>query len=237
MKFTSAIAILITFSAAPVLAQSARRVGFEISTLSARADKVSGGDVLIRIVTPASAANNVAITVNGHAAQEDFKPTATPTTLIVRLKDLQLGKNTIEVGVKGQRPAVQLLVVNHPISGPVMSGPHQTPFKCETQAFGFGPPLDADCTVATRVEYLYRSTTQPPPANPFRPYDANAPKPADLGMTTTLDGKTVPYIVRREMGTINRAVYAIAFLHEPGTPLPDPWNTGGTSWNLRLIYR
>ena len=56
--------------------------------------------------------------------------------------------------------------------------------------------------------------------NPFKPYNANAPKPADLAMTTTLDGKTVPYIVRREMGTINRAVYAIAFLHEPGTPLP-----------------
>ena len=72
--------------------------------------------------------------------------------------------------------------------------------------------------------------------NPFKPYDVKGPKPADLATTTTLDGKTVPYIVRREMGTINRAVYAIAFLHEPGTPLPDPWNPGGSSWNGRLIY-
>ncbi len=53
-------------------------------------------------------------------------------------------------------------------------------------------------------------------------------------MTTTTEGKTVPYIVRREMGTINRAVYSIAFLHEPGTPLPSPWAAG--TWNGRLVY-
>mgnify|MGYP003346477194 CR=1 FL=1 len=38
------------------------------------------------------------------------------------------------------------------------------------------------------------------------------------------------------MGTINRAGYVIAFLHEPGTPLPTPWTTGNTAWNRRLIY-
>jgi hypothetical protein len=53
-------------------------------------------------------------------------------------------------------------------------------------------------------------------------------------MTTTTEGKTVPYVVRREMGTINRAVYSIAFLHEPGTPLPSPWASG--TWNGRLVY-
>src|SRR5438128_2156017 len=111
MKFTAAIAILITISAAPALAQPAKRGGFEINTLSARADKVSGGDVLVRIVTAASAGNNVAITVNGHAPQEDFRRTTPARTLIVRLKDLQLGKNTIEVGVRGQKPSVQLVVV------------------------------------------------------------------------------------------------------------------------------
>jgi hypothetical protein len=49
------------------------------------------------------------------------------------------------------------------------------------------------------------------------------------------DGKTVDYIVRRERGTINRAIYEIAFLHVPGQPLPDPWN-GSSSWNGRLVY-
>jgi hypothetical protein len=37
------------------------------------------------------------------------------------------------------------------------------------------------------------------------------------------------------MGTINRAVYLIAFLHEPGHPLPNPW-TGIPGWNGKLIY-
>jgi hypothetical protein len=195
---------------------------------------VSNGDVLIQIDAPPSAGTNVVITVNGSAPHAEFKPGPSPSTLIVRLKDLKLGSNIIEVGVKGQKPGAQLTVVNHPISGPVMSGPRQTPFTCETQVLGFGPPLDADCSVATRVEYFYRARDQD--GNPFKPYDRASSRPADLAMTTTIDGKTVPYIVRREMGTINRAVYAIAFLHEPGTPLPDPWNSGTTSWNSRLIY-
>ena len=115
------------------------------------------------------------------------------------------------------------------------------PFICETQAHGLGAPLDADCSVATKVDYFYRSSAPPATqgnpgdlaaadnangfgggaaANPFKPLDPNAPRPADIAKTTTTEGKTVPYIVRREMGTINRAVYSIAFLHEPGTPLP-----------------
>ena len=39
------------------------------------------------------------------------------------------------------------------------------------------------------------------------------------------------------MGTINRAVYAITVLHEPGTPLPNPWTPANSAWNGRLIYR
>ena len=172
--------------------------------------------------------------VNGREPNAEFKPTTPAATLIVRLKNLQPGRNVIEVGVKGRRPAVRLVVVNHSIAGPVMSGPHQTPFNCETQAFGFGQPLDANCAIATRVDYFYRSQQQQ--GNPFKPYEITQARPADLAMTTTLEGKTVPYIVRREMGTINRAVYAMAFLHEPGTPLPDPWSSGGATWNGRLIY-
>jgi hypothetical protein len=65
--------------------------------------------------------------------------------------------------------------------------------------------------------------------------DTTAPRPADVATTTTTEGVVVPYIVRREMGTINRSVYLIAFLHEPGKPLPDPW-TRTDGWNGRLVY-
>jgi hypothetical protein len=231
---TTALAMAIALLPSQTLAQAARGGGFAVRTLSARADLVTGGDVLVEIVMPPSVASGIAVTVNGHDANGEFKPTTSANTLIARIRDLQVGANVIEVGARGRRPAVRLAVVNHPIAGPVFSGPHQTPFTCETQAFGFGAPLDADCSVATRVEYFYRSRDQD--ADPFKPYDVKGPKPADLATTTTLEGKTVPYIVRREMGTINRAVYAIAFLHEPGTPLPDPWTSGGSSWNGRLIY-
>ena len=233
MRSAPPLAIAILLATTQTFAQPIRGGGFEVRVVSARAEMVSGGDVLIEIAAPPSAATRVAISVNGHEPHAEIRPTPT-TRLVVRLKDLQLGPNVIDVGVQGQRPAVRLTVVNHPIAGPVMSGPRQTPFTCETQAFGFGPPLDADCTVTTRVEYFYRSQQQE--GNPFKPYDVTGAKPADLVSTTTLDGKIVPYIVRREMGTINRAVYAIAFLHEPGTPLPDPWTASGSSWNGRLVY-
>jgi trans-2-enoyl-CoA reductase len=35
-------------------------------------------------------------------------------------------------------------------------------------------------------------------------------RPDDMAQTTTIDGKTVDYIVRQERGTINRFVYSIA---------------------------
>jgi hypothetical protein len=57
----------------------------------------------------------------------------------------------------------------------------------------------------------------------------------DSSTTTTTIGDTVPYVVRLERGTINRAVYEVAILHEPDTPVPDPW-TQTPGWNGRLVY-
>ena len=234
MWVRSVLTAVLALVATQALAQPVRGGGFDVRTLSARADMVSGGDVLIEITAPPSAGPDITISVNGHPAKAELKPAIPSTTRIVLVEGLQPGSNLIEVGARGQAPAVRLTVVNHPIAGPVMSGPHQTPFTCETQVFGLGAPTDDDCSVPTRVDYFYRS--QQDQDNPFKPYDSTSAKPADLATTTTLDGKTVPYIVRRERGTINRAVYVIAFLHEPGTPLPGPWTTGASSWNGRLVY-
>jgi hypothetical protein len=248
-------AIFFVLLASLTSAQTAKN-GFDIRALSTRGDLVSGGDVLIQIaVPPTLSAGRLAVTANGRDVSGAFKLGSKPNTFLGLVSDLPNGRTEIQAGVRDEKPSVSLAIVSHPIAGPVMGGPHQTPFICETQAFGFGQPLDTDCAVATRVEYFYRSNAAPagpsnaavqpgadvPQAqqqqpNPFKPYNPNGPKPADLAMTTTLDGKTVPYIVRREMGTINRAVYAIAFLHEPGTPLPTPWNPAASAWNGRLIY-
>src|SRR4029450_1046909 len=146
---------------------------------------------------------------------------------------LALGKNVVRVrgnGASGIKDE-SLEITNYPITGPVISGPHQTPYICETSFLGRGNPVDTDCSAPTRVDYFYRSTA----TNAFQAYNASGPRPPDLAMTTTNEGNTVPYIVRREMGTINRAVYVIAILHDPAGPLSTPYaRTSG--YNGRLVY-
>ena len=74
---------------------------------------------------------------------------------------LRPGSNVLSAGPRstGQILA-KILVFNYPRSGPIFSGPHQTPFVCETDFQGLGPPLDPDCSAPTRVDYYYRSTTR-----------------------------------------------------------------------------
>ena len=237
---------------ASVAAQGPADAPLEIRTLSAKAELVSGGDVLVQIAGPAGlTAENITVRLDGRDVTSSFKLAADSTAVVGLLTGLQVGPNSVEASMSGQATA-QLTVVNHPISGPVIYGPHQMPFVCETEAHGLGAALDADCSANTQVEYFYRSDPTAPEnqgdlaaadnangfrggTSPYKPLDPNGPRPTDILMTTTTEGKTVPYIVRREMGTINRAVYSIAFLHEPGTPLPSPWSAGST-WNGRLVY-
>jgi len=103
-----------------------------IKTLSTRPDMVTGGDVLVRV--PA----NATVRVNGR-----IEPGRGETRL---LDGFALGRNTITADHD------RLTVINHPITGPVFSGPHEQPFVCETETAGLGAPLDADCSVATRQE-------------------------------------------------------------------------------------
>ena len=263
---TLAVAGALGLGVDPVAAQTrAAQAAFEIRTVSTRPDTVSGGGVLAQITIPrAVAPDQVSVTVNGRDVRTAFRPGPEPHVLLGRIDGLSLGANQIEVSAPRQIRA-RVTVINHPLTGPVIAGPHQTPFVCETEAFGLGPARDGNCSVETRVDYFYRSKAPAPapsaaasansaaalaapdaapprPApnaanapNPFKPFDPTGPRPADLAETTTSDGRTVPYIVRREMGTINRAVYVIAFLHEPGTPLPDPWTTI-PGWSGRLLY-
>ncbi len=49
-----------------------------------------------------------------------------------------------------------------------------------------------------------------------------------------VNGRRVPYIVRLETGTINRAVYQIALLLDPATAAPP--TLASPAWNGRLIY-
>ncbi len=123
-----------------------------------------------------------------------------------------------------------LKVTNYPITGPILSGSHLTPYECRTVESGLGEPLDADCSARQRIEYFYRATN-----NAFKPMpNPTGPRPADLAVTTTYDGKTVPYIVRVDSGTINRSIYRIAVLDDPQpTEANEQWKPG-PGWNRKL---
>ena len=245
--------LTVGLSLSSVHAQQPAGESLEIHVLSAKPDLVSGGNVLVQVAGPASlAADHVSVTLNGQDVTPRFRAVPGSSAPVGLLTGLGEGTNTIEAAIGDS--TTRLVVVNYPISGPLIYSPRQMPFVCETESHGLGAPLDADCSANTTVEYFYRSDPAASPTDqgdlaagdnangfqggapsPYRPLDPDGPRPADILMTTTTEGKTVPFIVRREMGTINRAVYAIAFLHEPGTPLPSPWSAE-SSWNGRLVY-
>ncbi|MCZ6784973.1 MAG: DUF6351 family protein [Proteobacteria bacterium] len=87
-----------------------------------------------------------------------------------------------------------------------------------------------DCAGETRLDYLYRTT-----GGSFQPLAGpGGPLPSDIAMTTTLDGQTVPYIVRWERGTNNRFIYSVAMLAP--TSETDPSVPDDSLWNGRLVF-
>jgi hypothetical protein len=199
--------------------------GFSIEVLSSRPEYVSGGDARIAIEVPSNVPRRtVRVRVDDEPAQVDLEPVS-DTRLEGVIEDLPLGTSTIRVTPGPAR----VEVTNHPVSGPMFSGPHQEPFYCQTETAGLGPALDEDCFAETRVEFRYRRTTGGFGVLP------EGERPADLATTTTTTGDTVDYIVRLETGVINRAVYQTAVLYDPDVDDTDaPGATPG--WNGRLVY-
>jgi Tannase-like family of unknown function (DUF6351) len=224
---------------AAAIAAFAARV--ELRVVSGRADMVTGGDALIE--TNASA-EKFSATLNGEDVSKSFRP-AKSGGMIGRVEGLKTGKNLIEV--KSAKGSAKIELTNFPITGPVFSGPHQKPFVCQTEQAGLGAAIDEDCSVKVVVSWVYKSTDPPvggrgrggqaPGAAPagFKNFDPSGARPSDMA-TLTVDGKTIDYIVRRERGTINRAIYEIAMVHQPSDAMPDAWNGGAAGWNGRLVY-
>jgi hypothetical protein len=235
-----AVAVLVASALAGIGARVDAQSALTVRTLSSRPDMVSGGDTLIEIVG-GSAATGLTVTLNGQDVTAAFTPHASRRSLVGLVTGLRLGANTLEAR-RGPRVA-RLQITNHPLEGPIVSGEHMTPFVCQTAQSGLGEPLDANCTAATRVDYFYKSNAAAPPSaaavaigvdRSFKPLDTTAPRPSDIATTTTNLGKTVPYIVRVESGTINRAIYRIAILDDPARPAAATWQPG-EGWNGRLM--
>ncbi len=209
----------------------------QIVPLSSRGEVVTGGDAFVAILLPASIhPEDVEVRLNGNVVTSDFR--VDPITGQFRgvVSGLELGDNTLEA--RAEESSASIRLVNHPITGPLLAGPQEEPFGCETETFRIpvidetlGPPLDKACSIETRIDYIYRATD-----NTFKPLTNFSEYPIDLVRTVTLLGDDVPYIVRIETGTINRAIYETAILHDPlAEPAPDPF-TPSAGWNRRLIY-
>ncbi|HEU4734615.1 MAG TPA: DUF6351 family protein, partial [Kofleriaceae bacterium] len=250
-----------------VAARKAGHGGLEIRTLSNRADLISGGDALVEIVLPSHrSASRLHVALGARDVTSKFAVRASGR-VIGLLDGLVEGRNQVTAELGGDDDdAVTLTITNHRIGGSVISGPQVTPFVCATplaqpaqgttaatNASGLSTfAIDDQCDIASEAKLFYRTTAagcslaRPdpnppavPPANAcFKPYDPASP-PADLAMTTTDTGVTVPYIVRVERGTVNRGIYDIAVLFDP---TKDPVSTGWkpyapqAGWNGKVLY-
>lgn len=233
------LAIAVAAGISPCIARGHDPSGgaYEIRILSSRADMVTGGNALIGITaTPDSELSGLRVSLDGNDVTSAFRPSA--PGVLVGLVDGVTGIGVLRLASADGTTRGTQAVVNHPIEGPVFSGPHEHPFVCETDAFELvsgetlGAPLDDACSIERRIDYAYRSTADGELKSLADPIS----RPADLATTTTLTGVTVHYIVRIETGTINRAIYQIAMLHNPASDAePDPW-TSPHAWNGRLIY-
>lgn len=208
----------------------------EIRVLSSRPDMVTGGDALVRVsVLDGGPVGGVRVTLNGADVTSSFRAAPDGAGIVGLITGIGPGTSTL-AAVSGGGVA-EVTLVNHPATGPIFSGPHETPFLCQTQDFELvtgerlGPPLDANCSVARRVDYVYRSTS-----GDLKPLPDRRSHPADLARTTISTGAEVPYILRVETGTANRGIYELAMLHDPASePDPDPWNRPA-GWNHRVIF-
>jgi len=233
-----------------------------ITTLSNRADLVSGGGVLVELKLPDGALmTQLRVDVDGTDVTSVFAKGADGRILGL-VKGLKVGANNLNANsADGSFRGARLVVTNAPIGGPLLLASQPSPWVCATPtavaAVGNTPgsnasglstkAVDAACNIAAETKYFYRttaagcSTALPDPSPPavapanacFKPYTVGS-NPSDLATTTTTAGLTVPYIVRVERGTVNRGIYDIAVLADPAKG----WTplAPQAAWNGKVVY-
>jgi hypothetical protein len=214
-----------------------------LTTLSSRASMVTGGDVLVAVDAPAG--TEPTLRVNGEDRTSELSAVAPAADADggVRLEGLVSGLvegNNDLVATAGDASA-ELTVVNHPVAGPIFSGPHLSPWACETEFAGLEPATDDDCSAPTLTSWTVIDA-----AGLERPYTPGDPLPVDAA-TGVLDGETVPLVVRTEKSVINRGVATIWVLDPGAVDAPPATSADGTvtgssvpwtpAYNGRLVYR
>jgi hypothetical protein len=143
---------------------------FQIEVLSSPPDQVSGDDSRVNIRMPRDVnADDVKIYLNGNDITDIFHRVQRSRRLEGVVSGLELGENELEV--RTEQPAWQwwfsssdpypdpafLTLVNHPVEGPMFSGPHQAVFLCATNGHRanaeLGPVIDENCAAETVTSF------------------------------------------------------------------------------------
>lgn len=232
--------------------QSGVTASITLTIVSSLPDQVSGGTALVSLEGLGAATQ---------ASSLQFMASGTPLDIIsVRqtpdgpqwlLSGLPDGPSVLTAnGANGLSATLEIR--NHPITGPMFSGPQQYPFVCSSVLeWGKQPLVDhqeewgfpvygddgeligysKDCSIAPFVEYHYLDTE-----GQYQPMPADGSRPADVATATLTDGRQVDFVVRWERGTINRFLYSYAVLADPQMGSTDPLEPGTVHWNGRLLY-
>ena len=212
----------------------------KLEVLSTRSWLVTGGDALVEVRVLDERrlqAGDLRVELNGRDITTQFRQTS-DQAMQALLENLREGESELSARLTGDSEAKAISLTNWPSSGPIISGPHEQPFYCQTQEFQtvagdyLGEPIDRFCSIETRVEYVYWSDKD----QAFKPYQLQLGglPPLDLAEIVS-QGRTIPYIVRVETGTVNRAVYEIAMLHDPAEGEPGLWERS-SGWSGKLVY-
>lgn len=211
--------------------------GIEISVLSTKSWLITGGDALVQIAVVQSAnPQPYTVRLNELDITEQFVSVSASKRQAL-LTNLPAGESYLEVETTNGNATESLVLTNYSRTGPIFSGPHESPFVCQTEEFtlvtgeSLGPARDLDCSVATRIDYVYWSDQEAD----FKPYalTEEGERPRDLAYLAS--NAETPFIVRVETGTVNRAIYEISMLHDPADSRLNPWNRS-SAWNNKLVY-
>ena len=229
--------------------------GVKIKVLSSAPQYVSGGDARIEVSAAPGLHDKLEFWLNGAKITPAMVSRGDRLEGIV--SGMVVGANLLEVRHltgqgKGVTESIQL--TNYPITGPMFTGTHQTPFVCTTNRLGKQPLVDManaptlddpgypvfgalnnkigysrDCSIETFVTYWYRSSV----SGAFVVMPSDGSRPADLAKTRLLDGREVDFVVRQERGSINRFLYSFAMLAPAGEDSAKP---DLSLWNRKLLY-
>ena len=145
------LAVLLVLAAVSFSADAAspRRPALSISVLSGRADLVTGGSALVAINLPTrSDAHHVHVTLGRSNVTKDSRSAPTAAS---RAGDRRPRGGSVLQAMLPNGWATQIKLINHPIGGPVFSGPQLEPWTCSRAQ-------STSSAIGAEFKYEYMST-------------------------------------------------------------------------------